>query len=749
MRRHLPRLVRLVAAGLALTAGAHRLAAQSAQNDDETEAPEVADLALKGVKAVDADQLRESISTEESGCKSLILKLAACWWTKSDRVYKHAFLDREELARDMLRIRVFYWKRGFREATVDTSVARAGRERVRVAFTIKEGPPTLVHTIRVARPDSILSDKGLARLMVLKAGEPLDLLQLDSSVAKLEAALWERGYSDAVVNDTTVVDTATRSADIAVTVDPKWRTRVGEIIVNGNKRVSERTIRNSMTLKRGSLFRLTELLRSQRNLYESGLFRHASILVPPIGDSIKTLEVTVNEADLRSARVGGGFSTADFVQVDANFTHQNFFGGARRFTVRGAIGNLLAESLNGRYIFRNIRTPDVDDPDQLFGMGDAFFRPTWQAAISLDQPWFRSPKNSIGATIFAHRRSAPTIYIDRGYGAALTFTREVAVRAPLSATYRFEVTRVEAGDIYYCVNFGVCDNETISAMRDQQNLSPFALTGLVDRTNDAFSPSVGYRARGELEHASAFSGSDFRYNRVAVDGTVFRMFGMFGRDIVLATHGRAGYVRGLSSTGDALNLLGEGSGEILHPRKRFYAGGSRSVRGYGENQLGPRILTISPRDLRGDPTDSVMRCPESVPITECDPNLADVNDFAPRPLGGNAVLEGNVEVRFPIWRAIGGVVFVDGALVGSENSLDLGRAAGAVTPGIGVRYRSPVGPIRVDVGYRPNSSETLKVVTATDEVGDRAIVQLDTPRRYARNKFTERLTLHLSIGEAF
>ena len=746
MRPHLPRPVRLVAAGLALTLGAQGLAAQSARDKDETEAPEVSDLAFKGVKSVDAAELRESISTDESGCKSIILKVAACWWTKSDRVYKHEFLDREELARDILRIRVFYWKRGFREATVDTTVTDAGKKKVKVAFTIKEGRPTLVHAIRVARPDSILSDRQIKRLVVLKAGEPLDLLQLDSSIVRLEQALWERGYSDAVIQDTTVVDTATRSGDIDLVIDPKWRARVGKIIVNGNKSVSERTIRNSMTLTPGSLFRRTEVLRSQRNLYESGLFRHASIVLPPIGDSIKTLEVTVNEADLRSARVGGGFSTADFVQVDANFTHQNFFGGARRFTVRGAVGNLFSRSLHDRFIFRNIRTPDADDPDQLFGMGDAFFKPTWQAAISLDQPWFRSPKNSIGISLFAHRRSAPAIYVDRGYGTALTFTREVAVRAPVSATYRFEVTRVEAGDIYYCVNYGVCDNETILAMREQQNLSPFALTGLVERTNDAFSPTVGYRARGELEHASAFTGSDFRYNRAAVDGTVYRQF---GRRIVLATHARAGYVRGLSSTGDALNLLGAGSGEILHPRKRFYAGGSRSVRGYGENQLGPRILTISPRDLRGSPEDSVMKCPESVPITECDPNLADVDDFAPRPLGGNAVVEGNIEVRFPIWRALGGAAFVDGALVGSENSLDLGRAAGAVTPGLGVRYHSPVGPIRIDVGYRPTQSETLNVVTATDALGDRAIVELDTPRRYERNKFTERLTLHLSIGQAF
>ena len=746
MRRHLLCSARMVAAGLALTVGAHRLAAQPARDNDEIERPEISDLSIKGVKSVDKDELLNSISTEESGCKSIILRIAACWWTKNDRVYKHAYLDRTELARDVLRIRVFYWKRGFREAAVDTAVAETGDERVKVTFTVQEGPPTVVQTIRVARPDGILSDRQVSRIMVLKAGEPFDLLQLDSSIVRLQNALWEQGYADAVVDDTVSVDAGSKSANLSLVVDPKWKATVGEIVINGNKKVSDRTIRNSMTLAPGRIFRRRELVRSQRNLYESGLFRHASILVPRQADSVKTLEVTVNEADLREARLGGGFSTADFLQADANFTHFNFLGGARRLSIRGAVGNLLARSLNDKLIFRRIRTPSADDPDEMFGMGDAFFRPTWQASASIDQPWFRSPKNTIGLSIFAHRRSAPAIYVDRGYGTMLTFTREVAIRVPVSATYRFEVTRVEAGDIYYCVNYGVCDNATITAMRDQQNLSPFALTGRIDRTNDPFSPTAGYQARTQAEHASAFTGSDFRYNRLSGEASLYRRL---GRGMVLATHARAGYVRGLSSTGDALNLFGEGSGEILHPRKRFYAGGSRSVRGYGENQLGPRILTISPRDLRGDPADSVMRCPESMPITSCDPNLADARDFAPRPLGGNAVLEGNVEVRFPIWRDLRGAAFVDGALVGSENSLDLGRAAGAITPGAGIRYHSPVGPIRVDIGYRPAGSEVLDVVTASDEVGDRSIVKLDQRRTYAQNRLVERLTLHFSIGQAF
>jgi outer membrane protein assembly factor BamA len=185
------------------------------------------------------------------------------------------------------------------------------------------------------------------------------------------------------------------------------------------------------------------------------------------------------------------------------------------------------------------------------------------------------------------------------------------------------------------------------------------------------------------------------------------------------------------------------------------------VRGYGENQLGPRILTISPGALRAV-------CDADTPIAECDPNQTAVvdgntiriaaDDFVPRPLGGSGVIEGNVEYRFPVWGAIGGAVFVDAAIVGDPADVIFTEGTGAITPGFGIRYQSPVGPIRVDLGIKPTLVETLPVLTETiDEEGNRSIVQLQTPRRYdplegsggVFRQVLERLTLHLSIGQAF
>ena len=740
------RRVHLRVAALALFALAVVPARASGQNgkNDQIDSPEVTRLTLRGVKAVEKSDLLKSISTDRSHCRSLLLK-PFCAVSKSRYFFERKFLDRKELKRDVLRIRVFYWKRGYREAHVDTVVTEKGRKAVAITLRIHEGEPTRIATLTVVPAEGPFTERERRRMVTLAPGAPLNLLSLDSSRVRLRNELWNRGHGDAdVVTDVLVSDSG-RSADVSVVLDPRWKTTVGSIKITGDSDVSERTIRNSLTLKLGALYRRGEVVRSQRLLYESGLFKRAAIDTSArpdsvAADSVKTVEVTVQEAPLRDVRTSAGFNTVDFVQTEARFTHYNFLGGARRLDIQGTIGNLFARQLNGTFIFK----------DALINVGsdaDRFLAPTWQASADVRQRWFRSPLNTIGLSVFAHRRSAPGVFIDRGYGTSATFTRELSQRALASANYRFEITRVEAGDVYFCVNYGVCDRPTIGALRAQQRLSPVSLSATVDRTNDPFSPSRGYIARTELEHASAFTVSDFRYNRAFVDGAAYRRF---GRRLILAGHVQAGWVNALASTEQSLGAA------ALHPRKRFYAGGSRSVRGYGENQLGPRVLTIAADKLRGE---GGIRCPLTTPIAACDPNIGGLEDrdFLARPLGGNTLIEGSVEARVVVWRDIVGAVFLDGAVVGTGNVRDFASGAGALTPGIGIRYHSPVGPIRIDVGYQPASTERLAVITEDDGEGSaRKLIELTNPDGSPRERafsngrgVFNRLTLHLSIGEAF
>ena len=166
--------------------------------------------------------------------------------------------------------------------------------------------------------------------------------------------------------------------------------------------------------------------------------------------------------------------------------------------------------------------------------------------------------------------------------------------------------------------------------------------GSIDRSDQAFSPTKGYVARVDLEHASGVTLSDYRYNRVFAEASAYTHFRYPSRDPmaqVLAGHIRLGYVRPL---GHSIGV------EVLHPRKRFYAGGANSVRGYGENQLGPRVLTVAPEDLllrdeSGTPTGCT---PESIADRSCDPHVAPQDVFLPRPVGGSTLLEASTQPEY-------------------------------------------------------------------------------------------------------
>ncbi|HUQ46814.1 MAG TPA: BamA/TamA family outer membrane protein [Gemmatimonadaceae bacterium] len=702
---------------------------------------EVRRLKLNGVNAVDQKDLRLSIATDASHCVSILLS-PICWISKSRFFYTRKYLDRVELARDLLRIRVYYFKRGYRETDADTLVKEISTDDVAVTFNITEGLPTLVSDITVNQTQKRLSDREIAKRVVLGKNSPLNLIRLDSSRVFLSQALWDKGYADAIVDTVVRVDTAARRATVEINLDPRWKATVSDILIEGNKKIDTRTILKSLTLRPGSLFKRSELLRSQRALYESNLFRRAAIEVPRQGDSSKVLIVRVQEAPLHENRLSLGFNTVDFFQFEGRLTQYNFLGRARQLDVQGAVGNLLANQLNGKFVFRDV-SKATESADE-----SKYFDPTYNLSLNLREPWFGAQANELGLSLFAHRRSSPGIYVDKGFGSSATFTREIVDRGPASINYRFEINRVEAGDVYFCINFGVCDQTTLGALRERQRLSPLTLTSSINRANDPFSPTTGYRTTFDFEHASAFTISDFRYNRASGDASIYNPVRKRGS---LAGHLKIGWVRGLHSTATALGVNTTES-QLLHPRKRFYSGGSRSVRGFGENQLGPRVLTIPASKLRAnDP-----RCGAAVDITTCDPNAAGLGrgDFEPRPLGGNLVAEASAEFRFPIWQQLFGAVFVDGGYVSQKTAPALPKSARAVTPGFGVRYRSPVGPIRIDLGVNPGRAEELPVVTETTVNGEKKLVTLTKYRTFAQQGSgfrgaLNRLTLHLSIGEAF
>ena len=652
------------------------------------------------------------------------------------------------MQRDVLRLRVIYFRKGYRQAQVAGSVAPNG-EGVDVTFTIDEGPLTTVASLAVTQTETVLADGLLRRMGLPGEGSPLDLTLLDSARIRIRNALWDRGYADAVIRDSTVTDPATHAAALELSVDPRRRTTIGAVAIEGNGGVSAYTIEHIFDLPLGQLYRRTDLTAAQRRLFETELFRQSVVRVPTTTDSAKTLVVTVREAPPRAVRLGAGFNTTDFAQGEARFVRYDWLGGARRLDVRAAVGNLLATQLNGRSVFTEVaETPFGSEVDP------SFLRPTWQIGAQLTQPFFLSSRTSLGVGISAHRRVVPGIVIDKGMSADAAITRRPREGIPISVTYRFERADFEAGDLYFCVSFGVCDPFTVAALRQPHRLSPLGLSARVERAADPLAPTGGWLARVDLEYASRLTASDFQYQRAAAEVSRYVRISLRS---VLAGRLRAGWVRPLEGTGAALGIVSERG--ILHPRQRFLSGGARSLRGFAENQMGPKVVTI-PSYVLTTPADSATPAVcslASLADRSCDPNGATSTAFRARPLGGNTLLEASVEYRFPLTPAITGAAFVDaGMLRGQRLNFPPGTRS-AVTPGFGIRYSSPIGPVRMDLGVRPRIRDELPVVTELmGPDGEAHLIQLETLKRWDPNEGRSRglrallshLQLHLAIGEA-
>ena len=725
---------RLLPAGLLLALIASPLAAQVSTDR------EVEDLAFRGNATFSDDELAHAIATSESRCKSLILQ-PFCWVTDWGFAHSREYLDEAALPADLLRLRIFYRRRGFRDVEVDTAVNRTDGS-VRIRFEIREGTPTRVSSVDVTGLAPPLDEAAVRARFPLEPGERFDLVQLEQGKVRVVEWLRNRGYADAAVLDEYFIPAGERDARLTLDVRPGTRKRIGEVRVEGGGDLGEGVVRQVLTFREGQWFDQSRLLESQRALYRLDAIRFANVQTETGGasDSLLAVVVDVTPAPERTVRAGIGATTAECAQTEVRFTHRNFLGGARRLQLTGQLSNIFARQLAGSF------------PCTTVGEDSVFQDLNFTLRADLQLPFFFSPRNRLEAALFLERETVPEIFVRSSRGGEVSVTRRLRSNMPLSLTWRPELTRFDerSADIFFCVNFGFCQPEDIDVLTQSRWLSPLTVNWSYDRTNAPFSPTSGYYVNMNLEGAQAVTGSDYQYARFNVEAANFeRLTG----GLVLGTRFRAGFVEALGGQPFGPAEPGE---TVIHPRKRFFAGGAQSVRGIGQNLLGPTVLVMSASrcgDLLGGgftPTrPDLIRCARTAAASDTlDPEAF----FDERPAGGDAAFEANFELRAGLGSSWTWVGFVDVGQVW----VDIGELEPpVVTPGMGIRYSSPVGPLRLDVGYDPTSPEDVPVVAELqtgeiEELGQS--VQFDTfgyDEPAAFTEFVRRLRLHISIGQAF
>ena len=594
----------------------------------------ISSLDFNGVAQVDKGALANALQTKQGS-----------WIPWSRKRY----FDRRAFEADLKRIVAFYRDRGFPDARVESFDVQLNdaQDKVDVTVNIVEGEPIRVETIALRGFDVIPADRQrlLQEGMPLQPGRPLDRQLATASRERALNALRDDGYPYAEVS-VEEQEAGPRQRRLIFEATPGVLARFGEIDIRGYASVSENVIRRQLTFKPGDRFTRSRLRESQRKLYGLELFEFVN--VEPLEEPVLMNEevpvrITVAEGKHQKITTGVGYGTEEQARARARWDHRNIFGGAQQVGVEGKWSSLD----------RGVR-------------------------VDYREPFFLSSRLSLNFDAQAWQAKEP-VYDSKQVGgrAVLRYQPNQQTFWTFSLSNERQQSTIEPEAL---ADFTVRDDLIALGLDpttggSKGTLSAIAIDFSRTTTNSVLNATSGYVLNGHLEQAGKWLWGSYNFWSATAEG---RHFLTFGRRVTLANRLRIGAI--MPTEADEANVPFY---------RRFFLGGSSSIRGWGRFDVSP---------------------------------LSD--GF---PIGGLSMVEGSSEVRLPLAGKFGAVAFFDFGNVWRESkNLDFGDLRYAVGPGI--RYQTPIGPARLDIGYQLNPIDEL-------------LINGEPQKR--------RIRVHFSVGQAF
>jgi outer membrane protein insertion porin family/translocation and assembly module TamA len=576
--------------------------------------------------------------------------------------------------------------------TVDTAVKLLAPGNVEVRFRINEGPPMILKSFAVVGLDSVPEKARIMRDLPVREGGRFDRFAIDAATDTIRERLHNSGYPRAEVeNRFTVNDSALVAWDTLV-VSPGPRTRIGAIRIQvtplegKQQQIPTRIVRRIMGLDSGRLFREYEVIDAQRALYQTEAYQHVSITPDSAADSLITLYANLAEAPMHAARVGAGYGTLDCFRLTGELTDYNFLSGARRLDLSARVSKIgIGQPLDGAPNLCPQAKKDVFSNRLNYYMG-----------ATLRQPVFLGLRSFPTITLYTQRLSEYNAYRrTTAIGGVASVTWRAQTRTPVNLSYSMDLGRTEAQPALFCAVFNLCDAVERERIQKTQRLAVLSLGITRDNSNSILSPTRGSIIRLEARHSSPviLSDSGLQFNKFVGDGS--RYINAGGGN-VLALRIRGGTVFGRS--------FGSTTG-FIPPQERLYAGGPTTVRGFSQNELGSLIYiangsTADAAYSKFISTHPVTGAPDTVILARDSTGYRRIV-----PVGGNSLLVGNLELRLRspfLPQLLQFTIFTDAGEVWNRGGGEQVRGVKLkVTPGVQVTAFSPVGPIRIAIGYNP------------------------------------------------
>lgn len=658
------------------------------------------------------------------------------FWIERERdVY-----DANLVARDLERIERYYRAHGYYDVKVVAArVETVGERQVEIEVHVTPGPRVTVRKVtsdpRVALGEAAFIYKAIPTLAV---GQPFEEHELDLLKARIEDKLREAGFAYVKVRTRGTVDLNARAADIEIEVDPGRRARFGKVRVVGLSQIPERKVRALLSLHEGDQYSVTEQEDARKALEDLDLFSRVEV-TPDLSDpnvSDVPIIVTLQEDKLRKLTLGGG-TQIDSLQVEAHlrsgWEHKNFLGGARRFEISGKGGAVAFPNRLQTWdtLFRaptrylpvakvgvvlrqpalfNGRTAgkvavDYSVTPLLYAVDEETFVPEDENIIGYHKP---SLKLGLERSLWEQR-----IILEPSYN--------LESKIPFSYQGSIRDSGLEALWVSYPRLYTMITSKPGDFWKDRHRRdftlsfrNSVELAGLSIKGTRYFGGSVSdLKIEPELRATIPLNGS----RRTATQPM---------NDWILATRLKVGLVL-LPDYGKSLTSP-EGDPDANSPDQQkllfraFYSGGSTSNRGYAPQ-------SISPYGPVGFLIPTGLNCNDTA-------NNPELKERCERPLGGFSLWEASAELRYLGLHPLGLVAFIDASDVTRDIGIINVRYP-HVSVGPGVRYDSPVGLLRLDLGIRVPGWQAI----GEDGLPDNGTHGKELP------EFP--LAINLSLGEAF
>ncbi len=665
------------------------------------EAPVVRDLEVEGNHAISDRQIKKKIATGETG-----------WWPFASK----KLFDPVAWQADLKRIERLYVARGFYQAEVLKDRVTPRDDGVSLGVEVSEGQPTTIGALDIQGLDGVEPAARAAALddLPLRVGDVLREGDWEAAKAAIASRLRARGYARVEVEGQAMVDVKTHKAATTILVRPGLRYFFAaiEVKTQPDARIPAAWIweQARLAIPEGEAYSDGALDEAQRRIFAMGVFSTVKVTAGTRDDATSRIAVAVDarEAPFRTLRLGGGVRL-DQVRNEARligeWRHRNFLGGMRKLTLHAEAGWAFIPN-----------TYAVVSNDLAAGARNG---PIARTRLEFEQPRLAARPSLTERSRLEVERTLEPAY--NAISARLVNGVNWQPRSTLSIfpSHHLEANYLNGPPISSAASAPLtlgCETTSSSCFVWLSYLEELVTW---DRRDNALEPRRGLYASLSLQEGGGPLGGQFDYLRVLPDA---RAYVSFGDDDELTLSAR---VRG----GELWTASGDPDDSAVVTR--FYAGGGVSMRGFNDRRLSPLLLAPAPGAASG------------VTLS--------------LPIGGNGMIDGSFEARWSLTASLRLAAFVDFGQVtrGRLGPSDVVRALWAV--GIGLRYLTPIGPIRVDLARRLQIgrlpplfglNESTGAIEVVNYAADDSCFGLGGSGRVT--PVTDNLcVLHLSIGEAF